>query len=47
MDAARDAGACRGQPALLKSSQGIALSAEQIPQGSPNVLVTQLRVKAT
>jgi hypothetical protein len=36
-----------GNPVLLKSSSGIAQSAEQIPQGSPNVLVTQLRVKAT
>jgi hypothetical protein len=34
-----------GQPALLKDSQGLCQSAEQIPQGPPNVVVTQLRVK--
>jgi hypothetical protein len=34
-----------GQPAILQSSVGLCLSAEQIPQGPPNVIVTQLRVK--
>lgn len=36
-----------GQPVILTSSTGIAQSAEQIPQGAPNILVTQTRVKAT
>jgi hypothetical protein len=34
-----------GAPVLLKSSTGICLSAEQIPQGPPNVISTQMRVK--
>jgi hypothetical protein len=35
------------QPVILQNSTGLCLSAEQIPQGPPNVVVTQLRVKAT
>jgi hypothetical protein len=34
-----------GQPAILKTSSGICQSAEQVPQGPPNVVVTQTRVK--
>lgn len=34
-----------GQPALLQDSFGICLSAEQIPQGSPNIVMTQTRVR--
>jgi len=34
-----------GKFVLLKSSSGICQSAEQIPQGPPNVLMTQSRVK--
>jgi uncharacterized Zn-binding protein involved in type VI secretion len=33
-----------GQPAILQSSSGLCQSAEQIPQGPPNVAVTQMRV---
>ena len=33
-------------PVLLMSSSGICQSAEQIPQGSPTVAQTQMRVKA-
>jgi hypothetical protein len=36
-----------GQPVLLKSSSGIAQSAEQIPQGPPNVILAQTRVRGT
>jgi|ERR671926_887966 uncharacterized Zn-binding protein involved in type VI secretion len=36
-----------GQPVLLRSSSGLCQSAEQIPQGSPNVVLTQLRVKGS
>ena len=36
-----------GQPALLQTSSGLCLSAEQIPQGPPNVTVTQVRVRGT
>jgi hypothetical protein len=36
-----------GQAVLLKDSKGLCQSAEQIPQGPPNVLMTQLRVKGT
>jgi hypothetical protein len=35
------------QPVLLKTSSGLCLSAEQIPQGSPAITVTQFRVKGT
>ena len=34
-----------GKQVLLKGSSGICLSAEQIPQGPPNVIMTQMRVK--
>jgi hypothetical protein len=36
-----------GQPVLLQDSQGICQSAEQIPQGPPNVVTTQMRAKGT
>jgi hypothetical protein len=36
-----------GQPVILQSSSGICLSAEQIPQGAPTVVQTQVRVKGT
>jgi hypothetical protein len=36
-----------GQPVLLKDSTGLCQSSDQIPQGPPNVLVTQLKVKGT
>jgi len=34
-----------GKQVLLKASPGICLSAEQIPQGPANVMMTQMRVK--
>jgi len=36
-----------GQPALLQTSSGLCNSAEQIPQGPPNVVVVQPRVQGT
>lgn len=36
-----------GQPVILQNSTGLCLSAEQIPQGPPNILLTQLRVRGT
>ena len=36
-----------GNFVLLQTSTGLSLSAEQIPQGPPNVVMTQMRVKAT
>ena len=36
-----------GNPVLLKTSTGLCQSAEQIPQGPPNVVVTQVRAKGT
>jgi uncharacterized Zn-binding protein involved in type VI secretion len=36
-----------GQPAILSTSSGLCQSAEQIPQGPPSVVVTQMRVTAT
>ncbi|MCR5868343.1 MAG: PAAR-like protein [Aquincola tertiaricarbonis] len=36
-----------GQPALLQTSTGLCLSAEQIPQGAPTITVNQARVIAT
>lgn len=33
------------QPAILQSSTGICQSAEQIPQGTPNVTMVQIRAK--
>ena len=35
------------QPALLQTSAGLCQSAEQIPQGPPNVVAGQVRVKGT
>ncbi len=35
------------QPAILQSSTGLAQSVEQIPQGPPSVVVTQLRASGT
>jgi hypothetical protein len=34
-----------GNPVILKTSSGICQSAVQAPQGPPNILVTQPRVK--
>jgi uncharacterized Zn-binding protein involved in type VI secretion len=34
-----------GVPALLQTSTGICQSAEQVPQGAPNIVVTQVRVR--
>lgn len=34
-----------GQPVILQSSSGLCLSAEQAPQGPPNIIVTQSRVR--
>jgi hypothetical protein len=36
-----------GQPALLQTSSGLCLSAEQIPQGPPSVVATQPRAVGT
>lgn len=36
-----------GQPVLLQNSSGICQSAEQAPQGPPNIVVTQVRVRGT
>lgn len=36
-----------GQPAILQTSTGLCQSAEQIPQGPPSVVVTQIRVRGT
>jgi hypothetical protein len=36
-----------GQFVLLQTSSGICQSAEQIPQGPPTVVTTQIRVKGT
>ncbi len=36
-----------GQPVLLNNSVGMCLSADQSPQGPPNIIVAQLRVKGT
>jgi hypothetical protein len=36
-----------GQQALLQTSSGLCQSAEQIPQGPPNVIAGQIRVKGT
>jgi hypothetical protein len=36
-----------GQPVVLQASSGICQSAEQIPQGPPTVVSTQMRVKGT
>lgn len=34
-----------GSPVLIQTSTGLCQSAEQIPQGAPNVVVTQVRVQ--
>jgi hypothetical protein len=34
-----------GQPVLVRSSTGLCLSAEQIPQGPPIIVQTQMRTK--
>ncbi len=36
-----------GQPVILQTSSGLCLSPEQIPQGPPQVVVTQTRVTGT
>jgi uncharacterized Zn-binding protein involved in type VI secretion len=36
-----------GQPVVLQNSTGLCLSAEQIPQGPPNIVATQPRVNGT
>jgi hypothetical protein len=36
-----------GQPAILQTSTGLCQSPEQIPQGPPNVVATQVRAKGT
>jgi hypothetical protein len=36
-----------GQPAVLQASVGLCQSAEQIPQGPPSVVTTQVRVRGT
>ena len=36
-----------GQQVLLQSSSGLCQSGEQIPQGPPNIVSTQIRVKGT
>ena len=36
-----------GQPAIIQTSSGLCQSAEQIPQGPPTVVSTQVRAKAT
>jgi len=36
-----------GQPVILQNSTGLCQSAEQIPQGPPNVVMTQMRVRGT
>jgi hypothetical protein len=35
------------QPVILKSSVGLCLAADQVPQGPPTVVSTQTRVKGT
>jgi hypothetical protein len=36
-----------GQPVILQTSSGICQSVEQIPQGPPTVVSTQMRAKGT
>ena len=36
-----------GQPVILQSSTGLCQSAEQIPQGPPSIVMTQVRVRGT
>lgn len=35
------------QPAILRTSTGICQSAEQIPQGSPSIVMTQMRASGS
>lgn len=36
-----------GNPVILQNSTGICQSPEQIPQGPPNIILTQLRARGT
>ena len=36
-----------GQPAILQDSAGLCLSPEQVPQGPPSVIVSQVRARGT
>lgn len=36
-----------GKPVILQTSTGICQSAEQIPQGPPSVIMTQVRVRGS
>jgi PAAR motif-containing protein len=36
-----------GQPVILQNSTGLCLSAEQIPQGPPSMVMTQMRAMGT
>jgi hypothetical protein len=36
-----------GQPVILQTSTGLCRSAEQIPQGPPNIVTTQVRVRGS
>ncbi len=36
-----------GQPAILNNSVGLCQSADQSPQGPPNIIASQVRVKGT
>ncbi len=36
-----------GNPVILQNSTGLCQTGEQIPQGPPNVTMTQVRVKGT
>jgi uncharacterized Zn-binding protein involved in type VI secretion len=36
-----------GQPAVLQTSAGLCQAADQVPQGPPTVIATQLRVTGT
>lgn len=36
-----------GQPVILQTSTGLCQSVEQIPQGTPTVIATQIRVSGT
>jgi hypothetical protein len=36
-----------GNPVITKSSTGLCKAGDQAPQGPPNVVVQQMRVKAT
>lgn len=36
-----------GQPAVLQNTTGLGQNGAQVPQGPPNIVVTQMRVKGT